>query len=159
MKISRGNRSTLRKPARVPLCPPQIPHDQTRARTPGRRGEKPATNRLSYGAACASVTERGNLRCAEMIMKLVAVSRDGASVGKLGRNVDRCYRIMLLFQLHFAVQDSQSQLSFNLSKLFPLNAYSPTALLTDYTCEDYVIISMQLCFSSHGFFIQSWTDT
>jgi hypothetical protein len=33
MKIGRGNRSTLRKPAPAPLCPPQIPHDQTRART------------------------------------------------------------------------------------------------------------------------------
>jgi hypothetical protein len=29
----------------------KVPHDQTRARTPGRRGGKPATNRLSYGAA------------------------------------------------------------------------------------------------------------
>jgi hypothetical protein len=29
----------------------KIPHDQTRARTPGRWGGKPATNRLSYGAA------------------------------------------------------------------------------------------------------------
>jgi hypothetical protein len=51
MKIGRGNRSTWRKPAPAPLCPPQIPHDQTRGRTPGRRGGKPATNRLSYGAA------------------------------------------------------------------------------------------------------------
>jgi hypothetical protein len=33
MKIGRGNRSTQRKPAPVPLCPPQIPLDQTRART------------------------------------------------------------------------------------------------------------------------------
>jgi hypothetical protein len=33
MKIDRGNRSTRRKPAPAPLCPPQIPHDQTRART------------------------------------------------------------------------------------------------------------------------------
>jgi hypothetical protein len=32
MKISRGNRSTGRKPVPVPLCPPQIPHDLTRAR-------------------------------------------------------------------------------------------------------------------------------
>jgi hypothetical protein len=47
MKIGRGNRSTQRKPAPAPLCPPQIPHDQTRARTPVRRGGKPATNRLS----------------------------------------------------------------------------------------------------------------
>jgi hypothetical protein len=33
MKVSRGNRSTRRNPAPVPLCPPQIPLDQTRART------------------------------------------------------------------------------------------------------------------------------
>jgi hypothetical protein len=26
MKIDRGNRSTRRKPAPAPLCPPQIPH-------------------------------------------------------------------------------------------------------------------------------------
>jgi hypothetical protein len=33
MKIGRGNRSTRRKPAPAPLCPLQIAHDQTRART------------------------------------------------------------------------------------------------------------------------------
>jgi hypothetical protein len=33
MKIGRGNRSTWRKPAPAPFCPPQIPLDQTRART------------------------------------------------------------------------------------------------------------------------------
>jgi hypothetical protein len=33
MKIGRGNRSTGRKPAPAPLCPPQIPLDQTRYRT------------------------------------------------------------------------------------------------------------------------------
>jgi hypothetical protein len=27
MKIGRRNRSTRRKPAPAPLCPPQIPHD------------------------------------------------------------------------------------------------------------------------------------
>jgi hypothetical protein len=51
IKIGRGNWSTRRKPAPASLRPPQIPHDQTRARTPGHRGGKPATNRLSYGAA------------------------------------------------------------------------------------------------------------
>jgi hypothetical protein len=51
MRIGRGNRSTRRKPAPVPLFPPQIPHDLTWDRTPGRRGGKPATNRLSYGTA------------------------------------------------------------------------------------------------------------
>jgi hypothetical protein len=30
MKIGRGNRSTRRKPDPAPLCPPQIPLDQTR---------------------------------------------------------------------------------------------------------------------------------
>jgi hypothetical protein len=33
------------------FAPPQIPHDQVRFRTPDRSGGKPATNRLSYGAA------------------------------------------------------------------------------------------------------------
>jgi hypothetical protein len=33
MKIGRGNRSTRRKPAPAPLCPPKIKYDQTRART------------------------------------------------------------------------------------------------------------------------------
>jgi hypothetical protein len=34
MMIGRGNRSTRRKPAPVPLYPPQIPHDLT-GREPG----------------------------------------------------------------------------------------------------------------------------
>jgi hypothetical protein len=33
MKIGGGNRSTRRKRAPAPLCPPQIPDDQTRGRT------------------------------------------------------------------------------------------------------------------------------
>jgi hypothetical protein len=36
------------------LVPPQIPHDQVRFRTPDSSGGKPATNRLSYGAAFIS---------------------------------------------------------------------------------------------------------
>jgi hypothetical protein len=45
----------------------KIPHDQTRARTPDRRGGKPATNRLSYGAAnrliylCVSSAQRAHV--------------------------------------------------------------------------------------------------
>jgi hypothetical protein len=46
--IGRGNRSTRRKPAQVPLCPPQTLHACPDA-NPGRRGGKPATNGLSYG--------------------------------------------------------------------------------------------------------------
>jgi hypothetical protein len=33
IKIGRGNRSTRRKPVPAPICPPEIPLDQTRART------------------------------------------------------------------------------------------------------------------------------
>jgi hypothetical protein len=33
------------------FVPPQISHDQVRFRTPDSSGRKPATNRLSYGAA------------------------------------------------------------------------------------------------------------
>jgi hypothetical protein len=49
MRIGSGNRSTRRKPAPMPLCRPQIPHDLLS--NPGRRGGKPATNRMSYGTA------------------------------------------------------------------------------------------------------------
>jgi hypothetical protein len=41
-----GNRSTRRKSAPTPLCPPQIPGANS-----GRSGGKTATNHLSYGAA------------------------------------------------------------------------------------------------------------
>jgi hypothetical protein len=37
MKIGRGNRSTRRKPAPTPLCPPQIPLDQTAAAVGSQR--------------------------------------------------------------------------------------------------------------------------
>jgi hypothetical protein len=33
MMIGRGNRSTWRKPAPVPICPPQTPHALPRTRT------------------------------------------------------------------------------------------------------------------------------
>jgi hypothetical protein len=44
MRIGRGNRNTRRKPAPVPLHPPQIPCDLTWARTPAA-----AVESLSYG--------------------------------------------------------------------------------------------------------------
>jgi hypothetical protein len=52
MKIGRGNWSTRRKPTPMPLCPLQIRITWlSPGLYPGRRGGKPATNRLSYGAA------------------------------------------------------------------------------------------------------------
>jgi hypothetical protein len=50
MVIGRGNRSTRRKPAPVPLCSPQTPRACPDA-NPGRHGGQPTTNRLSYGTA------------------------------------------------------------------------------------------------------------
>jgi hypothetical protein len=44
--LARGNQNIRRKFAPTPLCPPQIPHNLTRART-----RNPETNRLSYGPA------------------------------------------------------------------------------------------------------------
>jgi hypothetical protein len=58
MRIGRGNRSTRRKPAPVPLCPPQIPHHLIWDRTRG----KPATNHLSYGTASNAVTMVTNIK-------------------------------------------------------------------------------------------------
>jgi hypothetical protein len=46
----RGNRSTRRKPAPVPLCPLQITRLDPGSK-PGHRGGKPATALLSYGTA------------------------------------------------------------------------------------------------------------
>jgi hypothetical protein len=54
MMIDRGNRSTRRKPAPVPLCPPQT-HMLCPDANPGRRGGTPATNRMSYGTAIIKI--------------------------------------------------------------------------------------------------------
>jgi hypothetical protein len=51
--FGKGNRSTRRKPAPMPLCPPQIIHAN-----PDRCGGKQATKRLSYGTAIQPVASR-----------------------------------------------------------------------------------------------------
>jgi hypothetical protein len=65
IKIGRGNRSIRRKPAPAPICPPQIPVDQTRvwtwAATVGSQRltawamARPLSVRLFYIAECVSV--------------------------------------------------------------------------------------------------------
>jgi hypothetical protein len=55
MKIGRGNRSTRRKPAPAPLCPPQIPHDWTR------------TTDLSW---CSKEYQTSNVSCFQLITYL-----------------------------------------------------------------------------------------
>jgi hypothetical protein len=47
-----GEKEILREiPASVLLCPQHIPHDDLGS-SPGRRGDEPATNRLSYDMTC-----------------------------------------------------------------------------------------------------------
>jgi hypothetical protein len=54
MKNGRENRSTRRKPAPTLLCPPQIPHDQTRART---RAAEVGSQRLTTWAMARPMTD------------------------------------------------------------------------------------------------------
>jgi hypothetical protein len=49
--IGRGNISTRRKPAPIPICLLQIPHDLTWDKTRGSSGGKPATN--LYSVTCS----------------------------------------------------------------------------------------------------------
>jgi hypothetical protein len=51
MRVARGNRSTRRKLASLPLCPPQIPHDLIRSQT-----QAAAVGSLSYGTALTTLT-------------------------------------------------------------------------------------------------------
>jgi hypothetical protein len=51
MKTGRGNGRTRRKPAPVPLCPPQIPQDLTRALTRAAAVGSQRLTRLSYDTA------------------------------------------------------------------------------------------------------------
>jgi hypothetical protein len=61
MIIDRGNRSTRRKPAPLPLCPPQNLHAYPDPDpNPGRRDGKPETNRLSYGTAFIGPYQKWN---------------------------------------------------------------------------------------------------
>jgi hypothetical protein len=71
MWIGRGNRNTWRKPTPVPLCPPQIPHDLTRART-----RAAAVGSLSYDTArreLISVELRGSVDFSGLFFRAVTV--------------------------------------------------------------------------------------
>jgi hypothetical protein len=51
MKLTGENRQLGEKPVLVPLFSPQISPGLALGSTPGLRGERPATNRLSHGTA------------------------------------------------------------------------------------------------------------
>jgi hypothetical protein len=85
MLIGRGNRSSRRKPAPVPLCPPQTPY------LPGR-GWEPATNRLSYGTASAvcnlSCCRRALITASHPVSNIdVNINAQGVYVFKLNPSI------------------------------------------------------------------------
>jgi hypothetical protein len=59
MRICRGNQSTRRKPATVPLCPPQTPHDLTWDRT---RAAAVGSRRLTACAVARAQNEYLTIR-------------------------------------------------------------------------------------------------
>jgi hypothetical protein len=70
MKIGRGNRSTWRKPATAPLCPPQVPHDQT-GLEPGSPRWRSATNRFNCGGPTSWYIERNYDRLFRIIINFL----------------------------------------------------------------------------------------
>jgi hypothetical protein len=84
MRTGRGNRSTQRRPAPVPLRTPQIPHDLTWARTRDRPGGNPGTNRLSYGMANSST---------KSITQHIFGGRNFETVSNTQKNSHRCINI------------------------------------------------------------------
>jgi hypothetical protein len=63
MRIGRGNRGTWRKPAPVPLCAPQIPHDLTWART------------RATAVECRRLTARGMARQRDTLYRIAKSTR------------------------------------------------------------------------------------
>jgi hypothetical protein len=61
MRIGRGNRSTRRKPCPSATSSTTNPTWPDLGSNPGRRGGKPATNRLSYGTALPRLLSRPRL--------------------------------------------------------------------------------------------------
>jgi hypothetical protein len=72
-----GEAEVLRKPAPMPLCGPQIPHDLIS--NPGCRGGKPATNRQNYDTADMDVNKHTRLEFGNSV--LIWDRRDKPCVG------------------------------------------------------------------------------
>jgi hypothetical protein len=75
-RIVRGDRSTRRKYAPVPLCPPQISYGL--GSNPRHRDEKLATNHLSYGSArvLLNLPYRNNAIPSQCYRKRLPVTKD-----------------------------------------------------------------------------------
>jgi hypothetical protein len=95
MKIGRGNRSSRRKPAPAPLCPPQIPLDQTRAR---KAFTKPTFLYSKLGVLCTDI--KLTLHKALTYVCPTWEYATGPHLLKLQRraigNLDRCTPVLVL---------------------------------------------------------------
>jgi hypothetical protein len=67
IRIGRGNRSTRRKPAPVPLCPPQIPHDLTWDRT---RAAAVGSQRLTASAMAWPVKDYVDVNTSSFVIAM-----------------------------------------------------------------------------------------
>jgi hypothetical protein len=127
MRIGMGSRSTRRKPVPVPLCPPQIPHDLTRART---RASAVGSRRLTVWAiAWPEVINLVRIaRClkrVEFLASLLSSLRDGLS----------SYWHTFYFTLHVSGCDhNQCKKPFEQQipkcRLFPERVCSPRSTIT-----------------------------
>jgi hypothetical protein len=83
MKIGRGNRSTRRKPAPAPLCPPQIPHDQTRVWT---RAAAVGSRRLTAWAIARPICQLNSF----IVLQISALEIDVLLHKKESKNRSSC---------------------------------------------------------------------
>jgi hypothetical protein len=80
-ELTGETKSTRRKPTPVPLCPPQIPHDVTRART---RVAAVESRRLTAWAMARPVHRVSALTtCISVVCAAACVSSSGDEVGIL----------------------------------------------------------------------------
>jgi hypothetical protein len=70
MRFGRGNLGTRRKPAPVPLCPPQILHDLTRART------RPATVGSQRLTAWAMAQSQVTISWSDSVISVYCIGKD-----------------------------------------------------------------------------------
>jgi hypothetical protein len=127
MKIGRGNRSTRRKPAPAPLCPPQIPLDQTRART---RAAAVGSQRLTAWAMARPDTKLSgpqNQPKAVEKRRITSLCRESSSYSSVGQLVahslyGQSYTAKFTYIYCHFVTKSQSKIYFTTGGLPPISS-------------------------------------
>jgi hypothetical protein len=98
----------------------KIPYDQTRARTPDRRGGKPATNRLSYGAYFALTRVLFQVL---LIQSIFAILWRTLPCHSASHSLSVCTSIRLSCSIKRLVGESIKCPNFPVNPLRSLNAY------------------------------------